>query len=138
MAGMENYLAQMIVKRRQHALCKNQVARSKAKSHQDAILLKALGGAISVQWTHFFSSFKSRPHFLEWLHFQGSEREVTKYASVKTEKRKNTAICSYVLNPNMRIVKVFYLLYTHKSKIRISFLYFLFYLFIYLHICQFA
>ena len=26
-------------------------------SHQGAILLKALGGDISVLWTHFFSSF---------------------------------------------------------------------------------
>ena len=27
-------------------------------SHQAAVLLKALGGGISVLWTHFFSSFK--------------------------------------------------------------------------------
>ena len=31
MVGFENYLAQMIIKPRQHVLCKNQVAMSKVK-----------------------------------------------------------------------------------------------------------
>ena len=100
MVGLENYLAQMIIKRRQYVLCKNQVATSKIKftvrtyslcislnesylcrahyfvvgpasgmvqyrdlvfhpfvrSHQGAILLKALGRVISVPWTHLFAS----------------------------------------------------------------------------------
>ena len=100
MVGIENYLAQIIIKTRQCILCKNHVATSKVeftvrtyslciglnetylcfahnfvvgpalgmvqyrdmvfhpfvRSHQGAILLKALGGGISVLWTHFFSS----------------------------------------------------------------------------------
>ena len=100
MVGLDNYLAQMIIKTKECVLCKNHVCMSKVKftvrtysfciglnetyscldhnfvvgpapgmvrykdlvyhpfvrSYQGAFLLKALGGGISVQWTHFFSS----------------------------------------------------------------------------------
>ena len=38
--------------------CKDLVFYRFVRSHQRAILLKALGGGISVLWTHFYSSFQ--------------------------------------------------------------------------------
>ena len=54
MVGLENYLVQMIMKRRQHVLCKNEVVTSKIKFTVRAYTLCIGLNESYLCWAHYF------------------------------------------------------------------------------------
>ena len=71
-------------------------------SHKGAILVKALGGGISVLWTHFFSSVISDLHnaFLSaklvWLPVEGGGRDGRWLGDAQPSAVTLTYICNMV------------------------------------------
>ena len=54
MVGLENYWAQMLIKRRQHVLCKNEVATSKVKFTACTYSLCIGLNESYLCWAHYF------------------------------------------------------------------------------------